>query len=114
MEIPGLRWGRGGGGSYTVTTRVISALRWAAMRAILMVHLSSGQLKSQDGVHKSQCVSRRKGEPKPAGNRTDVVRVLSVTVVSSYTESLVARYSITTQLIRARNKHNNKDRRRLR
>ena len=45
MEIPGLRLGRGGGGSYTVTTRVISALRWAAMRAILMVHLSSGTTK---------------------------------------------------------------------
>ena len=37
--------GGGGGGGvrlytyrYTVTTRMISALRWAAMRAILMFH----------------------------------------------------------------------------
>ena len=28
---------------YTVTTRMISALRWAAMRAILIVHNCEGQ-----------------------------------------------------------------------
>ena len=43
MEVGG-----GGGGRlytyrYTVTTRMTSALRWAAMRAILMFHDSEGQ-----------------------------------------------------------------------
>ena len=43
------RWGGGGGGGdnipirYTVTTRMISALRWVAMRAILMFHNCEGQ-----------------------------------------------------------------------
>ena len=31
-------WGMGGWGDYTVTTRMTPALRWAAMRAILMFH----------------------------------------------------------------------------
>ena len=41
--------GYGGGGEgeqlyhYTVTTRMTSALRWAAMRAILMFHNCEGQ-----------------------------------------------------------------------
>ena len=30
---------------YTVTTRMIPALRWAAMRAILMFHNSEGQIQ---------------------------------------------------------------------
>ena len=47
-------YGRGGGGGgegegdlytfhYTVTTRMTSALRWAAMRAILLFHNCEGQ-----------------------------------------------------------------------
>ena len=40
------RWGRGRGGlytyRYTVTTRMTSALRWAAMVAILMFHNCEG------------------------------------------------------------------------
>ena len=43
----GRRGVRGGGESYTyrytVTTRMTSALRWAAMRAILMFHHCEGQ-----------------------------------------------------------------------
>ena len=49
--------GYGGGGRgrlhtyrYTVTTRMTPALRWAAMRAILMFRGT----KSQDSVHKPQ------------------------------------------------------------
>ena len=34
---------------YTVTTKMTSALRWAAMSAILMFHNCEGQ--SQDSVH---------------------------------------------------------------
>ena len=42
------RWGGGGRGRlythrYTVTTRMTSALNWAAMRAILMFHNCVGQ-----------------------------------------------------------------------
>ena len=44
--------GYGGGGRgrlytyrWTVTTRMIPALRWAAMRAILMFHNSEGQIQ---------------------------------------------------------------------
>ena len=46
----GMEVGGGGGGGerlytyrYTVTTRMTSALRWAAMRAILMFHNCEGQ-----------------------------------------------------------------------
>ena len=46
----------------TVTTRMTSALRWAAMRAILMFHQLRGA-KSQDSVHKPQPFRReRKAE----------------------------------------------------
>ena len=41
-----IRDGEKGGGvtyRYTVTTRMTSALRWAAMRAILMFHNYDGQ-----------------------------------------------------------------------
>ena len=50
----GRRGGRGYGGGergrlytyrYTVTTRMIFALRWAAMRAILMFHICEGQIQ---------------------------------------------------------------------
>ena len=49
----GEKGGRGYGGGvrgrfytyrYTVTTRMTSALRWAAMRAILMFHNCEGQI----------------------------------------------------------------------
>ena len=39
---------------YTVTTRMIPALRWAAMRAILMFQSRKWWTKSQDSVHKPQ------------------------------------------------------------
>ena len=45
MEV-GVRGGREGDYipyRYTVTTRMTSALRWAAMRAILMFHNCEGQ-----------------------------------------------------------------------
>ena len=42
---------------YTVTTRMTSALRWAAMRAILMFHNCEGQ--SHKTVHKSQLLKRK-------------------------------------------------------
>ena len=49
-EKGGTRKGYGGGGRgrlytyrYTVTTRMTSALRWAAMGAILMFHNCEGQ-----------------------------------------------------------------------
>ena len=46
---------------YTVTTRMIPALRWAAMRAILM-------FQSQDSVHKPQPF-RRKRRAEAVSNR---------------------------------------------
>ena len=59
------RRGYGGGGRerlhtyrYTVTTRMILALRWAAMKAILMFHELWGT-KSQDSVHRSQLLKRK-------------------------------------------------------
>ena len=52
----GGEWGYRGGGRgriytyrYTVTNRMIPALRWAAMRAILMFHNCEGQ------SHKTVC-----------------------------------------------------------
>ena len=54
----------GGGGRgrsytyhYTVTTRKTPALRWAAIRAILMFHNCEGQ--SQDSVHRPQLLKRK-------------------------------------------------------
>ena len=49
------RWGRGRLYTYryTITTRTTPALRWAAMRAILIFHWLWGT-KSQDSVHKPQ------------------------------------------------------------
>ena len=43
---------------YTVTTRMTSALRWAAMRAVLMFHKLRGT-KSQDSVHRLQLLKRK-------------------------------------------------------
>ena len=62
------RWGGGGGGGrlqtyrYTFTTRMIPALRWAAMGAILMFS-RMWWTKSQDNVHKHN-LFEEKGEPK--------------------------------------------------
>ena len=57
------RWGRGRlyTSRYTVTTRMTSALRWAATRAILMFHNCEGQ------SHKTVSTDTTfevKGEPK--------------------------------------------------
>ena len=67
------RRGYGGGGRgrlytyrYTVTTRMTFALRWAAMRAILMFHNCEEQ--SQDSVHRPQLLKKKESrngfEPK--------------------------------------------------
>ena len=49
----------GGGGlytyRYTVTTRMTPALRWAALRAILMFHNCEGQ----DSDHRPQLLKRK-------------------------------------------------------
>ena len=57
----GRRYGGGwrGGGRlytyrYTVTIRMIHALRWSAMRAILMFQYGKSWTKSQDSIHKPQ------------------------------------------------------------
>ena len=47
---------------YTVTTRMIPALRWAALRAILMFHNYEGQ--SHEAVTTNHYRSEEKGEPK--------------------------------------------------
>ena len=39
---------------YTVTTRMTSALRWAAMRAILMFHNCEGQSHKTVSMHRPQ------------------------------------------------------------
>ena len=67
----------GGGGKfytyrYTVTTTMTSALRWAAMRAILMFHNSEGQ--SHKTVHRPQLL-KRKEEPNQI--RTEVLLLTS-------------------------------------
>ena len=66
----------GGGGRgrlytyrYTVTTRMIPALRWAAMRAILLIHNCEGQ------SHKTTTFEE-KGEPKRI--RTEVPLLTSL------------------------------------
>ena len=55
---------------YTVTTRMTPALRWAAMRAILMFHNCEGQ------SHKTVS-TEEKGEPKQI--RTEVPLLTSLT-----------------------------------
>ena len=73
----------GGGGRgrlYTyrcaaVTTRMISALRWAAMRAILMFHNCEGQ--SHKTVSRDHNLFEDKGEPKQI--RTEVLLPTSLT-----------------------------------
>ena len=74
--------GGGGGGSgrlythrYTVTTRMTSALRWAAMRAILMFHNCEG--RSHKTVSTDHNLSKEKGEPKR--NRAQALLLTSLT-----------------------------------
>ena len=58
------RWGEEGETVHyrdTVTTRMTHALRWAAMRAILMFHKLWGT-KSQDSVHRSQLLKRTEAD----------------------------------------------------
>ena len=62
-------------GDYTVTTRMTPALRWAAMRAILMFHNSEGQ--SHKTVSTDHSLFEDKGEPKR--NRTEVLLHTSLT-----------------------------------
>ena len=48
---------------YTVTTGMTPALRWAAMRAILMFHYNcEGQ--SQDSVHRPQLLKRKENRSR--------------------------------------------------
>ena len=44
---------------YDVTTRMTSALMWAAMRAILMFHNCEGQSQKQDSIHRPQLLKRK-------------------------------------------------------
>ena len=61
---------------YTVTTRMIPALRWAAMRAIFNVSVGSdGQ--SHKTVPTNHNLFEEKGEPKRY--RTEVLRLTSLT-----------------------------------
>ena len=60
---------------YTVTTRMTPALRWAAMRAILMFHNCEGQ--SHKTVSTDHNLFEEKGEPKPI--RTEVPLLTSLT-----------------------------------
>ena len=81
--------GYGGGGAgagerlytyrYIVTARMTHALRWAAMRAILMFHNYEEQLKSQDSVHRLATVFEEKGEPKRL--RTEAPPLTSLTAL---------------------------------
>ena len=61
---------------YTVTSRMTSALRWAAMRAVLKFHNLLRGTKSRDSVHRPQLL-KEKGEPKQI--RTDVPLLSSLT-----------------------------------
>ena len=58
----------------TVTTRMIPALRWAAMRAILMFHNCEGQ--SHKTVSTDHNLSEEKAEPKLI--RTEVFLLTSL------------------------------------
>ena len=59
---------------YTVTTRMTSALRWAAMTAILIFR-NCGETKSQDSVHRPQLL--KKGEPNQI--RIEILLLTSLT-----------------------------------
>ena len=78
----GEKGGYGGGGRgrlytyrYTVTIRMITALRWVAMRAILMFHNCEGQ--SHKTVSTDHNLFEEKGEPKRY--RTKVLPLTSLT-----------------------------------
>ena len=58
---------------YTVTTRMTPALRWAAMRAILMFHNCEGQNYTTVSTNDNQ----EKGEPKR--NRAKALLLTSLT-----------------------------------
>ena len=60
---------------YTVTIRMTSALRWAAMRAILMFHNCEGQ--SHKTVSAQTSTFEEKGKPKQI--RTEVLLLTSLT-----------------------------------
>ena len=60
---------------YTVTTIMTPALRWAAMRAILMFHNCEGQ--SQKTVSTDHNLFEEKGEPKRY--RPEVLPLTSLT-----------------------------------
>ena len=62
---------------YTVTTRMIPALRWAAMRAILMFSVGS-EGQSHKTVSTNHNLSEEKGEPKRR-YRTEVLPLTSLT-----------------------------------
>ena len=53
---------------YTVTTRITFALRWAAMRAILMFHNCEGQ-SHKNSVHRPQLLKRKKRRAEADSNR---------------------------------------------
>ena len=59
---------------YTVTTRMIPALRWAAVRAILMFHNCEGQ--SHRTVPTNHNIFEEKGEPERI--RTEVLLLTSL------------------------------------
>ena len=61
---------------YTVTTRMTSVLRWAAMRAILMFHNCEGQ--SHKTVSTDHDLFEEKGELKRI--RTEVLLLTSLTL----------------------------------
>ena len=61
---------------YTVTTRIIPALRWAAMRAIFNVSVGSGG-QSHRTVSTNHNLFEQKGEPKRY--RTEVLSLTSLT-----------------------------------
>ena len=62
-----MRYGGGGRGRlYTyrgsVTTRMTSAVRWAAMRAILMFHNCEGQSHTTVSMHRPQLLERKESQ----------------------------------------------------
>ena len=59
---------------YTVTIRMTSVLRWAAIRAILMFHNCEGQ--SHETVSTNHNLFEEKGEPKRY--RTEVLPLTSL------------------------------------
>ena len=50
---------------YTVTTRMTPALRWAAMRAVLMFISCEGQSHNLNNVHRPQLFKRKESRFEP-------------------------------------------------